>query len=81
MSPGVARLSPASTAPHVAVHGHVSPGFEHVRLAFADNFMRRHELGGACCVYRHGEKVVDLWGGVRDRQTGLPWKQDTMVIV
>jgi CubicO group peptidase (beta-lactamase class C family) len=23
------------------------------------------ELGAACCVYRHGEKVVDLWGGIR----------------
>ena len=41
----------------------------------------RHELGGACCAYRHGEKVVDLWGGVRNKATGEPWEQDTMVIV
>jgi CubicO group peptidase (beta-lactamase class C family) len=65
----------------VDVHGHVSPGFEAVRKAFADNFPRRHELGGACCVYHHGEKVVDLWGGVRDKNTGEPWEQDTMVLV
>jgi CubicO group peptidase (beta-lactamase class C family) len=25
--------------------------------------------------------VVDLWGGVRDRKTGEPWREDTMVIV
>jgi hypothetical protein len=31
-----------------------------VREVFADNFARRHELGGACCTYHHGEKVVDL---------------------
>ena len=39
------------------------------------------ELGGACCAYHRGEKVVDLWGGVRNKQTGEPWEQDTMVIV
>lgn len=33
------------------------------------------------CVYYHGEKVVDLWAGVRDRATGAPWAEDTMVIV
>jgi CubicO group peptidase (beta-lactamase class C family) len=59
----------------------VSPGFEGVRDAFADNFAQRGELGGACCVYRFGENVVDLWGGVRNKQTGEPWERDTMVIV
>jgi CubicO group peptidase (beta-lactamase class C family) len=63
------------------VEGHVARGFEPMREAFAENFTRRHELGGACCAYVHGEKVVDLWGGIRNRQTGEPWEQDTMVIV
>ena len=31
------------------VEGHVSRGFEAVREAFAENFARRGELGGACC--------------------------------
>jgi len=65
----------------VSVEGHVSTGFEPVREAFEENFERRHELGGACCVYLHGEKVVDLWGGVRNRDTGEPWEEDTMVVV
>jgi CubicO group peptidase (beta-lactamase class C family) len=64
-----------------AIEGQVSAGFESVRDAFADNFTRRHELGGACCVYCGGEKVVDLWGGVRNRATGEPWEADTMVLV
>ena len=63
------------------VEGHVSRGFEAVREAFAENFARRRELGGACCAYYRGEKVVDLWGGIRNKQTGEPWEQDTMVIV
>jgi CubicO group peptidase (beta-lactamase class C family) len=65
----------------IRIEGHVSAGFEAVRDAFAGNFSRRHELGGACCVYHRGEKVVDLWGGVRNKSTGEPWQEDTMVIV
>ena len=52
-----------------------------MRQVFAENFERRHELGGACCVYSQGQKVVDLWGGCRNTQTGDPWERDTMVIV
>jgi CubicO group peptidase (beta-lactamase class C family) len=63
------------------VEGHVSPGFEAVRAAFQENFDRRGELGGACCAYYRGEKVVDLWGGVRRKETGEPWERDTMVVV
>ena len=70
-----------TTLDRVVVQGHVSRGFEAVREAFAENFARRRELGGACCAYHRGEKVVDLWGGIRNKQTGEPWEQDTMVIV
>ena len=67
--------------PVIRIEGQVKAGFEAVRDAFAENFSRRRELGGACCVYHRGEKVVDLWGGVRNQATGEPWEQDTMVIV
>jgi len=66
---------------HHVISGYANPGFEEVRDAFADNFERRGELGAACCVYHCGEKVVDLWGGIRDKATGEPWEEDTMVIV
>jgi len=46
-----------------------------------NNFIRRRELGGACCAHHHGEKAVDLWGGIRNKQTGEPWEHDTMVVV
>lgn len=64
-----------------AVSGEVAFGFEPVRTAFENNFDRFDELGGACCVYHRGEKVVDLWGGVRNKQTGEPWERDTMVVI
>jgi CubicO group peptidase (beta-lactamase class C family) len=63
------------------IHGTVAPGFEPVHDAFEENFRSRGELGGACAVYRGGERVVDLWGGIRDAATGAPWEEDTMVLV
>lgn len=65
----------------VEISGFVKPGFEAVREAFVENFTRRKELGAACCVYHRGEKVVDLWGGVRNKASGEPWEKDTMVLV
>jgi CubicO group peptidase (beta-lactamase class C family) len=41
----------------------VRAGFEPVRDEFARNFTERGDVGAACCVYRGGEPVVDLWGG------------------
>jgi CubicO group peptidase (beta-lactamase class C family) len=52
-----------------------------VRDVFADNFRRRGEIGAACAAYYRGDKVVDLWGGVRDLATGEPWEEDTLVMV
>jgi CubicO group peptidase (beta-lactamase class C family) len=63
------------------VKGTVQTGFENVRAVFADNFATRGELGGACAAYRRGKNVVDLWGGVRNKQTLDPWERDTMAIV
>ncbi|HEX7668116.1 MAG TPA: serine hydrolase domain-containing protein [Polyangiaceae bacterium] len=70
-----------ATSHRVKVEGQVGSGFEAVREAFAGNFARRRELGGACCAYHRGEKVVDLWGGIRNKRTGEPWERDTMVLV
>jgi CubicO group peptidase (beta-lactamase class C family) len=68
-----------STAARLSIAGHVHPGFAAVREAFAGNFAERGELGGACCAYYRGKKVVDLWGGIRNKRTGEPWERDTMV--
>jgi len=63
------------------IHGQAISGFDGVRETFAENFSRRHELGGAVAVYRHGAPVVDLWGGVRNKVSGDPWERDTMVVI
>jgi len=66
------------------IHGSVAPGLKPVREAFAANFDRTGdyaEVGAALCVYRHGEKVVDLWGGHADAARTRPWQADTLVNV
>ncbi len=63
------------------VHGEGAEGFAGVREEFERNFAERGELGAACCAYVSGEKVVDLWGGLRDRRAGAPWEEDTLVLV
>jgi hypothetical protein len=73
------EVAPMKGSNRVDIQGHVSVGFEAVRDAFTENFSQRRELGGACCVYHRGRRVVDLCVGVRSESTGEPWREDTMV--
>ena len=59
----------------------MAPGFERVRDVSGDNFENNGDVGAALCVYRHGRKVVDLWGGLADSGTGRPWARDTLQLV
>ncbi len=61
------------------VGGYVSRGYEGVRDAFAAA-QGADEGGGQLCVYRHGQKVVDLWAG-RDKINDRPYGQDTLTII
>jgi CubicO group peptidase (beta-lactamase class C family) len=63
------------------VRGTVAPGWEGVKEAFVENFEERGEVGASCCVYQREEKKVDLWGGVREVETGSQWEADTLVPV
>jgi CubicO group peptidase (beta-lactamase class C family) len=64
-----------------AFDGRVDDGFEPVADAFAANFEIHNEVGAAVCAYVDGRAVVDLWGGVADRETGRGWSEDTIVPV
>ncbi|WP_201768937.1 serine hydrolase domain-containing protein [Myxococcus stipitatus] len=39
------------------------------------------EVGAACCVYKDGRPVVDLWGGLANREANRPWSKDTIALV
>lgn len=61
------------------LHGHVHPDFWPVARALDRQLKRGPRGGAAVCVYHRGEKVVDIWGGVRDA-AGTPWVEDTMSV-
>lgn len=62
-------------------YGWTAPGWEGVRDAFNTNFDSGNDVGAAFSAYHRGEKVVDLWGGIADQDTGAPWNEDTMALV
>ena len=63
------------------VGGWVAAGLEPVHQAFAANFEQHGEIGAACCVYLHGRRVVDLWGGVTTPGGEAPYTGDTLQMV
>lgn len=65
----------------VEVSGFVAPGFEIVKQAFEANFTRRGEIGASFAAYLDGNRVVDLWGGMRDEDTRAPWQEDTLGVI
>ena len=67
------------TTPNIT--GDCAPGFKVLKTAFETNFKEHGEIGASLCIYQHGEKVVDLWGGHADTARTRPWEKDTLVNV
>ena len=78
---GTSRAALSDESPTAQIGGTVAPGFERVRDAFAANFEQHGDVGAAFSLYHRGVKVVDLWGGVADVETGRPWAEDSIVLV
>ena len=64
-----------------SINGMCKPGYEGVLAAFRANFEQRDEIGASICLTHEGKTVVDLWGGLRDPETGAEWERDTVSIV
>lgn len=68
------------TAPQI--DGRVEDGWGKVADVFRANFEGTPgEVGAACCVYAGGRPVVDLWGGLADREANRAWDRDTIALV
>ena len=63
------------------IGGTVESGFEGVREAFERNFAEHGEVGAAVSAYKDGHKVVDLWGGVKEKGGTEPYGEDTLQLV
>ena len=62
------------------INGSFESRFAGVADAFEHNFAVHGELGAAVCVYLGGRPVVDLWGGLANREAAREWQRDTMVV-
>jgi CubicO group peptidase (beta-lactamase class C family) len=61
------------------MNGTVAKGYERVHDGFIEG--QADDDGGAqLCVYRHGEKVVDLWTG-RDREATRPYTDKSIAVL
>jgi CubicO group peptidase (beta-lactamase class C family) len=71
-----------ATTSGTLVRGHVEDGWGKIADVFQANFEGSPgEVGAACCVYVGGRPVVDLWGGLADREANRPWDEDTIALV
>lgn len=61
------------------VQGFFDLRFEALRDAFAQLLSEPEQRGAALCVQVGGETVVDLWGGVADREGVQAWHSDTIL--
>ncbi|MEO1014180.1 MAG: serine hydrolase domain-containing protein [Pseudomonadota bacterium] len=55
--------------------------FADVGEAFEANFEAGEELGARFVAYRHGEKIVDVFGGWSDKKKETPWTDETLACV
>ncbi|MCH9669998.1 MAG: beta-lactamase family protein [Gammaproteobacteria bacterium] len=61
------------------VQGECQPEFLPVWNAFVANFTEREEVGASLCIKRHGETVLDVWGG--EAAPDRAWEADTVSVV
>jgi CubicO group peptidase (beta-lactamase class C family) len=64
-----------------SVQGLTHDKFEGVRSVFEANLAGGADLGASFCAMKHGEVVVDLWGGWADPGKTRAWEKDTIVNV
>lgn len=63
------------------ISGRADSSFQRIADAFEQNFAEGYELGAAFCLFKNGEKKVDIWGGHMDAAKTRPWEKDTLVNV
>jgi CubicO group peptidase (beta-lactamase class C family) len=63
------------------VHGFVADGFEKIKTTFQEIISQAPEAGSAVSMWHKGENVVNLWGGLANRESKAAWEEDTKVVV
>ncbi len=61
--------------------GSYAEGYGPVARTFASQLASGEELGAALAIYRDGQPVVDLWGGLADQEREQPWERNTRIVL
>ena len=62
------------------VQGTNEQAFAPLRELVEKQFADGEHIGAGVCVYHHGRKVADLWGGLANEDEKTPWNADTMAV-
>jgi len=48
----------------IEVNGYCDNRFAPIKDVFKENFISHGDVGASVAVFRHGEPLIDLWGGI-----------------
>jgi CubicO group peptidase (beta-lactamase class C family) len=65
----------------IDIKGFCQESFIPMREAFEANFTEGLEIGASLAVYHQDKLVLDLWGGFSDRESTVPWEENTIACV
>lgn len=63
------------------IEGFVAEGFEPLQERFAAIVAQAPDAGCAVSIWHKGRNVVNLWGGVANKESKTPWAEDTKAVV
>ncbi len=72
------NISLRENLPRGIAEGSYHPQFAAVAERFVANFRVDEEVGAAVAVYLDNQLVVDLWGGLADPESSIPWTAKTL---
>ena len=63
------------------IQGEFDEKFKSIVDCYENQFELNLDIGSSLAITYHGELVVDIWAGTRDKAQSLPWQEDTIVNV
>lgn len=63
------------------VAGFVAEGFEKIQNSFEEIISQAPDSGAAVSIWHKGKNVVNLWGGLANKESKAAWNEDTKVVV
>ena len=71
----------SSVSERPSVQGQCDDKFAAIRQGFEDNLASGADIGASFAITRHGETIIDIWGGHLDEARTKSWQKDTIVNV